>query len=97
MIDRHFFKAKKLKMDPTQNLVAGLSEFLKMKVEDRHNTRPGTTETLEYYSMYLNLDRMLKKLPTSVVEDLNVKYVQLALGEIKKHDPAVVIHLESVQ
>jgi len=53
-------------------------------------------DDLKYYSMYCNIDRMLKKLPEAVVEDLNMEILQLVHIQLKKHDPEVVVHCERI-
>lgn len=38
---------------------------------------------LKYYSMYLNLDRMLCKLPEADVEELNVEFIRMIYDKLK--------------
>ncbi|XP_035708367.1 eukaryotic translation initiation factor 4 gamma 1 [Folsomia candida] len=43
------------------------------------------TESLKYSSMYLNFDRMLKQLPTEIVEDLNMQITAIIYQRLKHH------------
>lgn len=38
---------------------------------------------LKYFSIYLNLDRMLQRLPPVVVDELNIEFQNLVVSKLK--------------
>jgi len=49
---------------------------------------------LHFYDMLANIDRMWRKLPEHVVEDLNMQILMLTHTELKKYTPVPVIIFE---
>lgn len=71
-------------------LAAGIEDLVKLRKERLTNV---PQNHLEYHSMYVNLDRMLKQLPTSVVEGLNMQFVKLTYEAIQRQE--VIIYNNS--
>ncbi|CAL8138916.1 unnamed protein product [Orchesella dallaii] len=77
-------KSQRINEDATtEKLASGITELVNMRKEALSNNR---TEKLEFYSVYANLDRMLRKLPTEVVEDLNMEFIKITYDALKLHN-----------
>lgn len=61
-----------------QNQQVHLEEIKQLVQENRDATQ------FRYSSMYINLNIMLQRLPEDVVEELNLKFIQMTFAEIKK-------------
>jgi len=48
------------------------------------------TDELKYQSMYSNLDRMWKKLPESIVEDLNMEIISLTRRALREYETPII-------
>jgi hypothetical protein len=57
-----------------------------MRKEDSQSKQSENQEELKYKSMYVNLDRMLRKLPEAVVEDLNIEFINTTHKVLKNYD-----------
>ena len=75
----------------TEKLMNGLNDILSLKKLEATSGGGNKVDTLQYSSLWTNLDRMLKKLPESVVEDLNMQFISLAYNEIKKLESVSII------
>jgi len=80
-------RKRKPDQDMEQELLSGLNDLVKLR-KDSTRPEPNMSEGLKYYSMYSNLDRMLKKLPEPVVEDLNMEFINMAYNCLKNFDRA---------
>jgi len=82
------------KMDPADKLANSLSSFIELKKTGLStNIRPsGDESSLKYLTMFANLDRMWSKLPDEVVEDLNMKVLQMTHAELKQYSEVIVMH-----
>lgn len=76
--------------ESTTRLAAGIEDLVQLRKERLSNP---TQNQLEYQSMYINLDRMLKQLPNSVVEGLNMQFVKLTYEAIQRQE--VIIYNNS--
>ncbi|CAL8094456.1 unnamed protein product [Orchesella dallaii] len=75
------FKKKILKPseEVTEKLASGITDLINLRKESQQTRN----EKLEFHSMFVNLDRMLKTLPADVVEDLNMEFVNLTYAAMK--------------
>ena len=76
-------KRKKRDETHSDDILTSINELVKLRKSEMSNP---VEPSLTYQSMYLNLDRMLKKLPEEIVEDLNVKFVNLTHDALKKFE-----------
>ncbi|XP_035711474.1 uncharacterized protein LOC118437316 [Folsomia candida] len=74
----------------TKVIATGIAELVQLRKQATASTTQ--VKPLKYESMYANLDRMLAKLPSNVVEDLNMQFVSLAYGEVKKYEHHDIIN-----
>jgi hypothetical protein len=68
-----------------KGLLTSLTDFIHLRKNQLSNQKPGGTPeqtSLKFYSMYLNMDRMLQKLPDRTVERLNLKFQQMIHEEL---------------
>jgi len=65
----------------TTTIAKSISDLVELRKQSVNNQ---TTKQLKYECMLANLDRMLSKLPEEVVEDLNMKFTNMAYEEVKK-------------
>jgi hypothetical protein len=70
--------------DQTSQLLSGVEKLVQLKTSELQSTQD--VPVLKYMSIFCNLDRMLCKLPESVVEDLNMKIMSMVYDEVKKLD-----------
>jgi len=53
---------------------------------DTSKLQDSKTDELKYQTMYANLDRMWKKLPESIVEDLNMDIISLTRRALREYE-----------
>lgn len=70
-----------------EEIAAGITELVAI----RKNAT--STPQLEYMSMYVNFDRMLKKLDPNVVEDLNMEITALIYKKLKEQENIVIVNI----
>ena len=69
--------------DSNAKLANSLADFVTLRKEQMVATS-APPEKLQYLSMYANLDKMWRKLPEHVVEEINMNTIALTLEELKK-------------
>lgn len=74
------------KEDPTSKLASTLASYIDSKKQKIDGQNSGWDCGLKFHSMFANLDRMWRKLPENVVEELNFQVVTLTRDELKKPD-----------
>jgi hypothetical protein len=72
------------KCDSTdQELLGSLKEMIDIR---KQASKKESEPELKYHTMLANLDRMFKKLPEALVEDLNMEFVTRTYHVIKEHE-----------
>lgn len=66
-------------------IASSLESLVDMRKKTALSSTTEPQNNLKHYSMFLNLDRMLQKLPEHVVEGLNVEFIQLTHREMKTY------------
>jgi len=66
----------------TEKLIHGINELVELRKAS--SSKLGQQEALMYYSMYVNLDRILKQLPSEVVEDLNMQFTSQCYDALRR-------------
>lgn len=64
------------------NISSSISEFVRNDIEkQKENVRP---KELKFEYIWLNLDKIFRKLPEDAVDELNVKYINMAYEKLQK-------------
>ena len=63
--------------------MVGVNKLIESQISEKAISQPPPSD-LKFISMYANLDRMLKKLPESAVEDLNLEFIKMTYAKLKE-------------